>query len=121
VFLVEDDPSMINLVRTLLKTDGIDLLAVRSFHEAMRALPKIRPRLLLVDLGLPDGSGLEIARVVRGWNYGPRIPVVALTVSSQKAGVAWRAGFSAFISKPFDGLTFQSMVRSWLSIPLSAN
>ena len=121
VFLVDDDPSMINLVRTLLKTEGIDLLAVESFHGAILALRQTHPRLLLVDLGLPDGNGLEIARIVRGWNHFPRIPIVALTASSEKAGLAWQAGFSGFIPKPFVAMSFRSMVTSLLSAPLTGN
>jgi CheY-like chemotaxis protein len=121
VFMVEDDPTMIDLVRSLLKAEGFGLLAVQSFYEAMRTLRQTAPRLLLVDLGLPDGSGMELARIVRGWNYVPRIPVVALTASPEKAGVAWRAGFSGFIPKPFDSMTFRNMVRGWLSVSLNAN
>jgi CheY-like chemotaxis protein len=121
VFLVEDDRSMISLVRTLLKTEGIDLLAAETFHEAILALQETRPRLLLVDLGLPDGSGLEIARIVRGWRYFPRIPIVALTASSGKAGDAWEAGFCGFIPKPFAAKPFRDMVTSLLSAPHTGN
>ena len=60
---------------------------------------------------LPDRSGLEIARVVRGWCGYPHIPIVALTASAEKAGVAWRAGFSGFVAKPFVPKTFQTMVK----------
>ena len=121
VFLVEDDPSMITLVRVLLKAEGIEVLGAENCREAIAALRGIRPRLLLVDLGLPDGSGLEVARAVRGWQNFPRIPVIALTVSSEKAGIAWQAGFSGFIPKPFAADTFRSMVTSWLSAPPQRN
>jgi CheY-like chemotaxis protein len=115
VCLVEDDSSMINLVRALLESADIDLLAVDSCEGALLALQETRPRLLLVDLGLPDRSGLEIARVVRGWNGYPHIPIVALTGSAERAGAAWRAGFSGFIAKPFVPKTFQTMVKSWVA------
>jgi CheY-like chemotaxis protein len=116
VCLVEDDPSNISMVRFLLESASIGLLAVDSCEGAILALRETRPRLLLVDLGLPDRSGLEIARVVRGWYGYPHIPIVALTASAEKAGAAWRAGFSGFIAKPFVPKTFQTMVKSWVSV-----
>jgi CheY-like chemotaxis protein len=115
VCLVEDDSSIISLVQVLLKPEGIDVLAVESCEAAIEALRHTRPRLLLVDLGMPDRSGLEVARMVRGWYDYPHMPIVALTGSAEKAGAAWRAGFSGFIPKPFVGKTFQIMVKSWIS------
>ena len=115
VCLVEDDTSLVTMVRILLESASIDLLAVDSCEGAILALRDTRPRLLLVDLGLPDRSGLEIAKVVRGWYGYPHIPIVALTASAEKAGAAWRAGFSGFIAKPFVPKTFQTMVKSWVS------
>jgi CheY-like chemotaxis protein len=115
VCLVEDDSSMITMVRTLLEAASMDLLSVDSCEGAILALRHTRPRLLLVDLGLPDRSGLEIARVVRGWYDYPHIPIVALTGSAEKAGAAWKAGFSGFIAKPFVPKTFQTMVKSLVS------
>jgi two-component system, cell cycle response regulator DivK len=115
VCLVEDDSSIISLVRILLKAEGLNLLSVESCEDAILALRETHPRLLLVDLGMPDRSGLEIARIVRGWYNYPHIPIVALTGSAEKAGAAWRAGFSGFIPKPFVPKTFQTMVKSWVS------
>jgi CheY-like chemotaxis protein len=115
VCLVEDDEFLVQIVRILLESAGIDLLSVDSCEGAICALGETRPRLLLVDLGLPDRSGLEIARVVRGWYGYPHIPIVALTASVERAGAAWRAGFSGFIPKPFVPKTFQTMVKSWVA------
>jgi len=115
VCIVEDDASIVSMVQILLESADIDLLAVDSCEGAILALRDTRPRLLLVDLGLPDRSGLEIARVVRGWYDYPHIPIVALTGSAERAGAAWRAGFSGFIAKPFVPKTFQTMVKSWVS------
>ncbi len=114
VCLVEDDPDIVALVRGLLEAVDIDLLAVENCRDAIAALKDTRPRLLLVDLGLPDRSGLEIARTVRSWCDYPHIPIVALTASAERAGAAWKAGFSGFIPKPFVAKTFQIMVKSWV-------
>jgi CheY-like chemotaxis protein len=115
VCLVEDDSSVVSLVQILLESAGIDMLSVESCEGAILALRYTQPRLLLVDLGLPDRCGLEIARVVRGWCDYPHIPIVALTASAERAGAAWRAGFSGFIAKPFAPKTFQTMVKSWVA------
>ena len=115
VCLVEDDASTVTMVRSLTESAGFDLLSVDNCEGAILALRNTRPRLLLVDLGLPDRSGLEIARVVRGWCEYPRIPIIAVTASPDRAGAAWRAGFSGLIAKPFVPMTFQTMVKSWVA------
>jgi CheY-like chemotaxis protein len=116
VCMVEDDISTVSMVRFLLESAGIGLLSVDSCEGAILALRNTRPRLLLVDLGLPDRSGLEIARIVRGWYNYPVIPIIAVTASAERAGAAWRAGFSGFIAKPLVPKTFQTMVKSWIAM-----
>jgi CheY-like chemotaxis protein len=115
IFLVEDDPAMVALVTTVLKSDGVRLLAMETCHSALRELSRNQPRLLLVDLGLPDGDGLDIARSVRKRHDFRPIPIVALTSSAERAGAAWKAGMDGFITKPFEIKTFRTMVMSWLS------
>jgi len=114
VVLVEDDRSMVALVTTVLKNDNINLMAADTCRTALSALRESRPRLLLVDLGLPDGDGLDIVRSVREWRDVRRMPIVALTSSAEKAGAAWKAGMDGFITKPFEVAVFRKMVGSWL-------
>jgi DNA-binding response OmpR family regulator len=114
VVLVEDDPSMTALVTTVLRADNIRLIAAETCGIAIPTLRRSRPRLLLVDLGLPDGDGLDIARRVREWQDFPHIPIVALTSSPEKAGAAWKAGMDGIIAKPFEIKSFRKMVASWL-------
>jgi CheY-like chemotaxis protein len=115
VFLVEDDLAMVALVTTALKADNIHLLAMETCNSALQELSRNQPRLLLVDLGLPDGDGLDIARSVRKRHDFRQIPIVALTSSPEKAGAAWKAGMDGFITKPFEIKAFRTMVMSWLS------
>jgi CheY-like chemotaxis protein len=115
ILLVEDDPNVVALVATVLKSDGVSLLAMETCHSALQELWRNQPRLLLVDLGLPDGDGLDIARSVRKRHDFRQIPIVALTSSPERAGAAWKAGMDGFITKPFEIKAFRTMVMSWLS------
>jgi CheY-like chemotaxis protein len=115
IVLVEDDPTVVALVATVLKSDGVRLRAMETYHSALQELSRNQPRLLLVDLGLPDGDGLDIARSVRKWHDFRQIPIVALTSSAERAGAAWKAGMDGFITKPFEIKAFRTMVMSWLS------
>src|SRR5580658_5705042 len=65
ILLVEDDPAVVALVATVLKSDCVRVLAVETWRSALKELSGKKPRLLLVDLGLPDGNGLDVARIVR--------------------------------------------------------
>jgi CheY-like chemotaxis protein len=115
VLLVEDDASMVELVKALLAADNISVVSAESCSEAVLAMRTVHPRLMLIDLGLPDGNGFDLARKASEWRDFPRIPLVAVTASAEKAGEAWKTGFTGFIPKPFEPDTFRTLVNSWLS------
>ncbi|WP_054683459.1 response regulator [Rhodothermus marinus] len=80
VALVEDETIVQDTVTFLLETSD-DLVLVGRFNEvqaALKSLPQLRPDVVLVDIGLPDGSGLELIRSLR--EVLPRTEFLVLTV-----------------------------------------
>ncbi len=108
VLVVEDTAANLALVRALLRRGGYRLSAAGSLAEARRRLAGEPPALILLDLGLPDGDGLELLEALRGHPWLERVPVVALTAYATPADRerALRAGCIAFLSKPLDTRTF---------------
>jgi len=79
ILLVDDEPHVPLLVRPLLEQMGLTVQTARSLAEARRSLAERRPDGLLLDLHLPDGSGLELLRELRAAPATRALPVLVLT------------------------------------------
>ena len=102
ILLLEDDPGLGRSVQEYLSLSGHQVAWARSVADAAERLNSGNPDLLLLDLRLPDGSGLDLLREVRG--RGDRRPVIILTardqISDRIAGL--NAGADDYLVKPFD-------------------
>jgi DNA-binding response OmpR family regulator len=108
LLLVEDDPVVRTFLADNLTADGYELLVAETMRDALRALEYKRPDLAVVDLRLPDGSGLELIRRVReadgiASRLDPTLPLVI--VSGCAAELDRMRGFEYgaddYVSKPF--------------------
>jgi two-component system catabolic regulation response regulator CreB len=79
VLLVDDEPHVPLLVRPLLEQLGITVQTARSLAEARRVLAQRRPDGVLLDLHLPDGSGLDLLRELRAAPETRTLPIVVIT------------------------------------------
>jgi DNA-binding response OmpR family regulator len=84
ILIVEDDVPTRTFLADNLTADGYDLLVAGTLHDALRTLEYHRVDLAVVDLGLPDGSGLELLRKVResggpGARLDARLPLIVLS------------------------------------------
>jgi DNA-binding response OmpR family regulator len=108
ILIVEDDLPTRTFLADNLTADGYDLRVAGTLSDALRTLQYHRIGLAVVDLGLPDGSGLELLRKVReaggtGARIDPRLPLIVL---SGRAGEtdrvrAFERGADDFLPKPF--------------------
>ena len=108
LLLVEDDPVLSTFLADNLTADGFELLLADCLRDGLRELEFRRPDLAIVDLGLPDGSGLELlARVREADRVASRIdPALPLIVLSGRSGELDRVrgferGADDFVPKPF--------------------
>jgi DNA-binding response OmpR family regulator len=108
VLLVEDDPALRTFLADNLAADGFVTLLAESLGEGMRMLEHRRPDIALIDVGLPDGSGLElIARVRAADGLASRVdPATPLVVLTGRAGEIDRVrgfekGADDYVVKPF--------------------
>jgi DNA-binding response OmpR family regulator len=108
ILLVEDDPVLGTFLADNLAADGYEPVVADTLRDGLRELEYKRPDLAIVDLGLPDGSGLELIERVRGADgvvsrVDPALPIVVL---SGRAGEVDRVrgferGADDFVAKPF--------------------
>jgi DNA-binding response OmpR family regulator len=108
LLVVEDDPVVRTFLADNLTADGYDLLVAETLREGMRALEHNRADLVVIDVVLPDGSGLEIVRRVRtadglASTLDPELPLVILSGRTGEhdriRGLDW--GADDYVPKPF--------------------
>ncbi len=116
VLMVDDDEFQHRLLAQALADTGFDLSFATSGAEALGVLRKRRPDLVLMDIELPDISGVEVTRRMKAVVQFARIPVVMITGHSAKDLVvdSLTAGAADFVVKPFDRATLLARLRKLL-------
>ena len=116
VLIVDDNELNLRLAETLLSRAGFDVTLARTAAEARGRLADRDRRLdvVLMDLRLPDGNGLDVVRELRGDARLRELPVAAMTGSAivTDSREALDAGCDAYIPKPIDVDTFADEVRA---------
>ncbi|MFN8091508.1 MAG: sigma-54 dependent transcriptional regulator [Vicinamibacteria bacterium] len=115
ILIVDDAQSMREMLAILLKKEGLDVRAAGSRAEAARALAEGDVDLVLTDVRLPDGDGIEVLRHVKAAT--PETAVVVMTAygTSETAVAARKLGAEAYILKPFDVDELRVVVRDALA------
>jgi PAS domain S-box-containing protein len=114
VLAVDDEPDSLDLLDALLTRAGARVVGARSAAEALEALGRLRPDVIVSDIGLPGQSGYDLMRAVRasGEEAGGWAPAIALTGYASKGDgrEALLAGFQMHLSKPVDPAELVSSV-----------
>lgn len=115
ILLVEDDDTNRKLVRIVLGR-GYRISEAASVDEARALLRQEKPDLLLLDIRLGDGSGLDVIRSVRADPAFDQVPALALTAQAMKddEGRFLAAGFDGYLSKPIDTRLLPEVVERYL-------
>jgi DNA-binding response OmpR family regulator len=102
VLIVEDDPLLRDAFRLLLEESGYRVLDAGTGGEAVDVARRERPSLVLLDLGLPDRSGMDVIRELRQLEELSTMPVVALSgrPGRDERQRCLQAGFSEYLEKP---------------------
>lgn len=117
--VVEDDPWSQQLVRDVLELYGHTVASAETITQARAALLAGRPDLVLLDIHIPGGGGLQLLREIRTSDTFHDLPVIALTASAM-AGDRERfldEGFTGYMSKPIDVRTFCGIIETYIRGP----
>jgi signal transduction histidine kinase/CheY-like chemotaxis protein len=116
VLVVDDEADARELVRRFLTSCGASVETATSAEEALSALSKHQPDVLISDIGMPDIDGYELMRRVRSRSDAPyrRIPAIALTAfaRSEDRTRAMLAGYNVHLSKPIEPVELAATVGS---------
>jgi two-component system cell cycle response regulator DivK len=108
VLIVEDDLFLREAFRMMLEDGGYDVSEAESGVTALIAVQNSRPHLIVLDLGLPDRSGLDVARDITSDPANAEIVIVALTgrVGAAEKRECLEAGCKAYFAKPLSPKEF---------------
>jgi two-component system response regulator PilR (NtrC family) len=115
ILIVDDEQSMREMLAILLKKEGLDVSTAGSRAEAANALGRVAFDLVLTDVKLPDGDGLEILRHVKAGSPGTAVVVMTAYGTTETAVAARKLGAEAYILKPFDVDELRIVVRDSLA------
>ncbi|MEA5503503.1 ATP-binding protein [Halotia wernerae UHCC 0503] len=106
ILFVDDNDDTRELITFILEQQGAQVTAVSSVSEALVELAKLKPNVLISDIGMPDEDGYSLIRKVRSQEAGKedKIPAIALTAfaRNEERQLALEAGFQAHLTKPIE-------------------
>lgn len=113
ILVVEDEAAIRRFVRLALGAEGHTVHEADSVARGLIEAGTRRPDLVVLDLGLPDGDGIEVIRGLRSWST---VPVIVLSARSQEADkiAALDAGADDYLVKPFGAGELMARVRAQL-------
>jgi two-component system, OmpR family, phosphate regulon response regulator PhoB len=103
IFIIEDEPSIIQLVQHNLEKEGFIVASSENGNEGLKQLKKLEPNLLLLDWMLPDLSGIEICKNIRKDNKFKSLPIIMLTAKGEEEYKikGLESGVDDYLTKPF--------------------
>ena len=116
ILIVEDEPNIVVPLQFIMKENGYDVTVAFSGEEAVEAISKTKPDLILLDIMLPGMDGYELCQTIRqkpGWE---KIRIIFLTALGREADMAKGMALEAdaYITKPFSNKEVVEKVRELL-------
>jgi len=117
ILVVDDEKSIREFLTILLQQEDYQVVTAASVGEGKELLAKDRPALVMCDLKLPDGSGLEVLQHARSQNLSTPFIIITAHTTPQHALEAMRAGAAEYLSKPFNVDDLKTILAKLLSAP----
>lgn len=115
ILIVDDEPAVLALLRRILTAERVEILAARSGTEALAIARRSQLDLVILDVKLPDVSGVEVLRRLR--RIDGIVPVIMVTSygSPETVRASMRLGAFDYLTKPFDSEELRRLAREALA------
>ncbi|MBX7172174.1 MAG: response regulator [Pyrinomonadaceae bacterium] len=102
ILIVEDERHIARFLEYVLQREGYQIAVVNNGADALKAVPKFEPNVILLDLGLPDMNGIEVLKQIRSINNfaTPKVVVLTATLYDEVSDELNQVGVDAQCSKP---------------------
>jgi len=119
ILIVEDNDLNLKLFKDLLEAHGYETIEIKDGLDAVSVVKRHKPALILMDIQLPEISGLDVTKKIKAEKDLADIPIIAVTAFAMKDDEEkiLRAGCQAYISKPISIASFLDTVRKFLGEP----
>ncbi|WNG89740.1 response regulator [Mycobacterium sp. ITM-2016-00317] len=111
VLVIDDEPQILRALRINLSVRGYEVFTAATGAEGLKLAAESKPDVVILDLGLPDLTGIDVITGLRGWLSVPIIVLSARTDSSDKVR-ALDAGADDYVTKPFGMDEFLARLRA---------
>ncbi len=114
ILLVEDDQNLSSLIQNVLEAEGYLVMTANSGKMALEWVDNSKPDLVILDIGLPDISGIEVCKKIKGSNVSRRIPTIILTATMDnqtKMQANLDAHADLFLNKPIANKDLISAIK----------
>lgn len=115
IYVLEDDADIRDLISLILIDDLYEVRTCASVREFTELMSHSRPDVVVLDIMLPDGNGLDLCREMKERQATASIPIVLMSAHQRSEDALSEGCAEAFISKPFNIDSFKQKVESYLN------
>jgi len=116
ILVVEDNDDLRQIFASIIRFSGYQISEARSGSEAIEKVAFAKPNLVLLDLGLPDMSGIDVARAIKKNRVTADIPIIACSAypSWEKIEEALHAGIVDYLQKPIAAALIKAKIEEFI-------
>jgi two-component system KDP operon response regulator KdpE len=111
ILIADDDPQMVRALRITLSARGYEVVTAHDGKSALDAVIASHPDIIVIDLGMPGLTGIEVIEAIRGWSQVPVLVVSGRSESWDKVE-ALDAGADDYVTKPFSADELLARIRA---------
>ncbi|MBI5864097.1 MAG: response regulator [Planctomycetes bacterium] len=117
ILIADDNPQILELLEAYLEPIGAAVLTAADGEQALKAIEREQPDIVLLDVMMPKRSGFEVCRIVKESRRGPQIPIILITALNEVGDVerGRECGADDFLSKPVNKLELLERVQAMLA------
>ena len=117
IVCVDDSPAMLKAIKHFLRNQDVEVFTVTDPLKALREIIRLKPKLILLDVGMPNLDGYHLSRLIRKHSLFQQTPIVMVTGNT---GILDRAkarvsGATDYLTKPFSQAELETIVKRYLS------
>ncbi len=116
ILAVDDEPEALGSIRRMLNEEGHEVLVATGGQPALKILKTRQPDLIILDIMMPEMSGIEVCKHIRANPFLSKIPILFLTAKSQPENIVegLDAGGDDYVTKPFQIIELPARIRALL-------